>query len=187
MGRGKTHPLTIAWAGPDYFNSMRSIVYVFFILLVFGTAAYLAIPSPQFPPPPPNSLQSDEPADTESIYRRAYYTNFSRSQVMDYYQRQFNSALLQIRLNYPPEEATTFIRDQTRSSWLEELVHPGRESIFINGFYPTKPTEQININGVHYLNKITVHLFPSRAVSRLTVLGMTIIGFIWLKKEYGQV
>ncbi len=163
------------------------------MLLILVTAVYLALPSPAFPPPPPNSLQSDEPADTESVYRRAYYTDYSRSEIMAYYKKQFQSSplgrlpLLQIRLNYPPEDAFTYIRDQTQSSWLEELVHPGRESIFINGFYPTKPTEQININGVHYLNKITVHYYPSRAVSRLTVLALTVIAVIWLKKEYGQV
>jgi hypothetical protein len=166
---------------------MRPFLYFVLIILTLLVATYLALPSPGFPVPPPNSLQSVEPADTESIYRRAYYTNLSREETMSYYENQFNTVLLQFRLNYPPEDAYTYIRDQTRSSWLEELVHPGRESVFINGFYPTKPTEQININGVHYLNKITIHLYPSRVVSRITVLLLTVIGFIWLKKEYAQI
>jgi hypothetical protein len=160
----------------------------FFIVLIVGIAAfYLSKPSPQFPPPPPESLQSDEPADTESVYRRAYYTNYSRSEILTFYDNQFRGSLFQFRLNYPPEEAFALIRDQTPSSWLEEIVHPGRESLFVNGFYPTKPTQQININGTHYLNKITIQIYPSRSISRLTVLLLTIVGFTWLKKEYAKI
>lgn len=169
----------------------RLLYFVFLIGLVFVTV-YLILPSPEFPEPPEGTLQSNEPADTESIYRRSYYSNLSRSEVMEYYQQRFKVGpsgipIFQLRLNYPPESAQTLIRDQTRSSWLEELVHPGRESLYINGFYPTKPTEQINIKGVHYANKITVRLIPSHPVTRLTVLlisGWLIVG---LYKEYGKI
>jgi len=187
LAKDKINLPIIGLAGPDCFNSMRALVKIIYALSILLLAAYLALPSAEFPAPPPNSLLSQEPADTESVYRRAYYTNYSREEIMNHYKSVFNIAMLQIRLNYPPEEAYTLIRDQTRSSWLEELVHPGRESLFVNGFYPTKPTEQININGVHYINKITVHLFPSRFPSRFTVLGLLIVSFYWLKKEYAKI
>lgn len=165
---------------------MRKLILVLLSFLTVALAIYLVLPSPAFPKTPPNTLQSTEPGDMESTYRRAYYTNYSRTEIMNFYRQQFTFPL-QIRLNYPPEDAYTFIRDQTKSSWLEELVHPGRESLYVNGFYPTKPTEQINIDGVHYLNKITIHYYPSQPVSRLIVLALTVLGFIWLKKEYDQI
>jgi hypothetical protein len=161
--------------------------------LLFLTAGYLILPSPDFPSPPPGSLQSQEPADTETIYRRSYFTNLSRGEVIAYYIDKFRISpgvsfpLLQIRLNRPPEEAATLVRDQTRSSWLEELVHPGREYLYINGFYPTKPTEQININNVHYENKITLRMVPSHPITRLAVLGLSAVCVVYLFKEYAKI
>jgi hypothetical protein len=166
---------------------MRFLVNFLLISITMVIAVYFSLPTPEFPPPPPNSLQSTEPADTESVYRRSYFTNYSRTEILNYYWNNFNSSIIQYRLNYPPEESYTYIRDQTPSSWLEEIVHPGKESLFVNGFYPTKPTEQININGVHYVNKITVHYFPSKLISRFTVLFLSVICIYLLKKEYAQI
>jgi hypothetical protein len=159
---------------------------VLFGMLIF-TVYYLLIPSPSFPSPPQGALRSDEPGDMESIYRRAYFTDYSRSEILDYYRRAFYLPYFQILLNYPPEDAYSLIRDQTKSSWLQEIVHPWRESLYINGFYPTKPTEQINIDGVHYLNKITVRYVPSNPVTRLTVLGLALVAGYWLIKEYAKI
>jgi len=157
-----------------------------FISLLLLTLCYLLIPEPNFPPPPPGVLTSTEPADTESVYRKAYYTNYSRDQIINYYKQAFRLAYIpfQLRLNHPPETAQELIRDQTRSNYLEELVHPFRESLLINGFEPTKPTEQINISGVHYLNKITVRMIPSGVFSRLTAMILTCSFIICFWKEY---
>jgi hypothetical protein len=160
--------------------------YVLSLILLL-TAVYLLLPSPVFPPPPPDSLKSQEPGDMESIYRRAYFTNLSREQVLKYYSGNFPPTYIQYLLNYPPEESFTWIRDQTKSSWLQEIVHPLRESLFINGFYPTKPTEQININGVHYLNKITLHYFPSHPLTRLTVLGFIALAVYLIRRQYVKI
>lgn len=159
---------------------------ILFLIFLVSSIYYLVLSSPKFPDPPPNSIQSNEPADTETIYRRAYYTNFTRPEIMDYYDRAFRGPI-QYRLNLPPEDAYSVIRDQTRSSFLEQIVHPGRESLYINAFVPTKPTEQININGVHYLNKVTVRYLPSHPISRLTVLTLSVLLLFWLKKEYSHV
>lgn len=156
------------------------------IILILPVIYYLVLPSPGFPAFPPDVLTSAEPADTESIYRQAFFSNYSRAEIMAYFSRQTRIRWLpfgQIRLNHPPEEAYTLIRDQTPSSWLEELTLPWRETLYINGFYPTKPTEQINRNGVHYENKITLHYFPNHPLSRLTVLGLTLIVGGWLFKK----
>ena len=165
---------------------MKLVAKVIVFLLVLLTVYYLLLPSPRFPQPPPDSLRSNEPGDLETTYRRAYYTNYSRSEILKYYADQFRLPG-QIFLNYPPEDAFSLIRDQTKSSWLQELVHPWRESLYINGFYPTKPTEQIYIDGIHYLNKITLHYFPSPQVTRLTVLLLTGISIYFLLREYEKI
>jgi hypothetical protein len=166
---------------------MKLVLKLLLAIVFLGVTAYLLVPAPPFPDPPPNSLRSNEPGDMESIYRRAYYTDYSRSEILSYYSRAFKISGIQYLLNYPPEDAYTLIRDQTRSSWLQEVVHPLRESIYINGFYPTKPTEQIYIGGIHYLNKITVHYIPSNPVTRLTVWLLISICCYWLYKEYGKI
>ncbi len=158
---------------------------ILLVVLIF-IGIYLVLPSPKFPEIPPGSIQSNEPADTETIYRRAYYTNLTRPEIMSYYDQAFRGPI-QYRLNLPPEDAYSVIRDQTKSSFLEQIVHPLRESLYINAFVPTKPTEQININGVHYLNKVTVRYLPSHPVSRLTVLALSSLLFLWLIKEYSHV
>ncbi len=155
--------------------------YFFFLLLLLFTV-YLLWPSPKFPNAPRGSIQSQLPGDTESIYRKAYYSNLTRSEVEDFYYQQFGR--WGIRQILPPEEAQTLVRDQTRSSYLEEIIHPGRESIYINAFVPILPNEEININGIKYLNKITVRYIPSHPVSRLTVLLMTMGVVYFVIKEY---
>lgn len=165
---------------------MKKISLILSIIFLTSSIYYLISPSPSFPPPSPGSLQSAEPGDTETIYRRAYYTNLTRQEIMEYYDKNFPD-LIQYRLRLPPEDSQTLIRDQTKSSFLEQIVHPWKSSLYINAFVPTKPTEQININKVHYLNKVTLRLVPSHPIPRLTVLFLTAIGFYWLTREYSHV
>ncbi len=165
---------------------MRLALKIIFGLGFVICSLYLLQPDAPFPDPPPGTYISGEPADTESPYRRAYYSNYSRSEIIDFYKGTYLPATL-LRLNYPPEDGQLYIRDQARSSWLEELIHPGRDSIYINGFYPTKPTEQINISGVHYQNKIIVHQIPTSLSSRLTSLLLAAIGVYLLTREYAKI
>lgn len=157
-----------------------------FALLLF----YLILPNFSFPKPPSDSFQSSEPGDSEDlIHRRAYFTNYSREEILSYYQKQLkNSYILGIkipnfRLNYPPEEAQTIIRDQTRSTFLEEIVVPFRESFFVNGFEPTSPKDDIRYQGVHYRQKITVKYISSNVLIRLSVFSLVIILFWFIYKE----
>lgn len=163
---------------------MKQLKFYTFTLLLFYTV-YILLPSPSFPPPPPNSLQSSEPADTESIYRRSYFTNMSREELVDYYRTTFDRPFYpSIKLNHPPEFAADYIRDQARSSYLEEVVHPFRESLYINGYTPTDPRYQINRNGVHYATRATIRYVPSSAISRLTALGLLLVGSFYLLKQF---
>ena len=165
---------------------MRLLFLTFSLLFL----AYLSLPNPEFPTPPPDALQSDEPGDTETPLRRAYFTNLTREEVMSHYKNQLAKSsfsaipLPTYRLNYPPEEAQTIIRDQTRSTFLEEIVHPLRESVFINGFEPKDPKDAIEIAGRDWRQKIIVRYVPSRPWLRL-VLGLaTIFAAAVVFKEY---
>ncbi len=99
----------------------KALFIVFSLVFIF----YLLLPTPSFPEPPPDALQSDEPADLEDPLRRGYFTDLSRQEVLEHYQKEFNKSPLgnfslpTHKLNYPPEEAQTRIRDKTRSTMLE--------------------------------------------------------------------
>lgn len=159
-------------------------------LIFFG---YLVLPNPTFPTPPPDALQSNEPADTETPLRRAYFTNYDRQQVLDWYKSQFEkSSFLGIPLptyllNYPPEDAQTIIRDQTRSSYLQEVVHPFRESVFINGFGAASAKDTIFIGGVVWKEKITVRFVPSSMVLRVLIFAGTVGAVYFLFEAYRKV
>jgi len=151
---------------------------------------YLILPNPDFPKPLPNSVQSSEPGDSEDLtHRRAYFTNYSREEVLSYYQKELeNSYILGIkipnfRLNYPPEEAQTIIRDQTRSTFLEEIVVFFRESFFVNGFKPSSPKDDIWYKGVHYQQKITVKYISSSVLIRIAVFSLNFILFGLIYRE----
>jgi hypothetical protein len=163
---------------------MMKLVKIIFILFFLVLAIYVILPSPDFPKPLNNSFQSGEPADVETPLRRGYYTNATREEVMAHYKDEFGG----YGLNYPPEEAQTIIRDQTKSTFLEELVHPLRESIYINGFEPTDPQYKIVINGVHWNQKVIVRYVPSNVYVRLLVvclsgLATALLVKQWIKKE----
>lgn len=104
---------------------------------------------------------------------------------MAHYKAQFTT-LPTLSLNYPPEEAQTIIRDQTRSSYLEELVHPFRESVYVSGFIPKVRKDAIVIEGREYYQKITVRYVPSSLPVRLLyglLISVVIYSyFIWFKR-----
>lgn len=164
-----------------------------FFLVVIIFLGYLLLPNYNFPVPPPNSPQSTEPGDTETPLRRAYFTDYTREEVMDWYKTQLDkSTFLNIplptyRLNYPPEDAKTIIRDQTRTTFLEEIVHPFRESVYVNGFEPS-PTGQdrIIINGRHFRQKIIIKYVPSSPLVRILVFSGIILFSITLFNAYNK-
>lgn len=163
------------------FNFLLKTVFILPLILFF---IYLSWANPQFPMPPEDSLQSFEPADSENILRRAYFTNKTREEVLNHYEKQFEVKILglsvpQFRLNYPPEEANVIIRDQTRSTFLEEIIHPLRESLFINGFEPKNDKDKILIENRLWRQKITVRYVPSNSVYRI-IIGLLSVVLVYL-------
>lgn len=162
---------------------MRKIFFALISTFFLGLLVYVIPASPEFPSPPADALQSKEPADSETPLRRAYFTNFTREDVMAHYKKEFKWG---IRLNYPPEESRTLIRDQTRSTFLEEIVHPLRESVYINGFEPKDAKDAINIEGLPWRQKIIIRYVPSNVLVRVLVITLSFSSAVLLIKEWQE-
>lgn len=157
---------------------MNKFLTVFFLPLF----VYLALPTLMFPTPPTGSAQSTEPGDIQDDDVRAYFTNLSREEIISYYQDNYQLKALGFSLpklrisDYPPEETTDKIREQVKSNFLEELVYPMRESIYISGFEPTDQKDQIIVAGMKFRNKITVKRNSSSLVYRELIALATLTG-----------
>jgi hypothetical protein len=158
---------------------LSKLIVLVILLLTYG---YILYPRLEFPLPPEDALQSHEEADTETFYRRAYFTNYSRDEVIAHYSNQFNY-LPFLRLNYPPEDAQTLIRDQTRSTFLEELVHPFRNSIYINGFKPAEAKDEIRYMGYEFEQKIHVRYVPGSPIIGLVIVTLAALLATWTINE----
>ncbi len=157
---------------------------IFLSLVYFAGVLYLLLPSPNTPILG-SDLQSDEPGDTwQHPEQKAFFTNKNRSMVILEMQKNFsvffgNIRIPSYRLNYRPEEVGTLVRDQLRSYYLEEIVYPMRESLFVSGWEPQnspiykgylpKDRPRIIINDIEYLSKVTIRPVRSSSVARLLV------------------
>lgn len=155
-------------------------IFTYCMLIAFSIVfiIYLSLPAPGLPSIPPDSVQSPQPADTAFLLRPAYFTNLERQQVIGYYKNFFshssflNIYLFTYQLNYPPEESSFLVRSHIQSSYLEEIIHPFRESIFINGFYPTRSQDGIWHDGKYFKGKVTIKYITSPFLVRI-VLGIS--------------
>ena len=162
---------------------MKKFVTVLYIVFSAVLLFYVTLPNYDFPIPPSDSVQSKEPADTETPLRRAYFTNYDRTQVLEWYKAQFDYSkgphlkLPTYLLNYPPEEAQGIIRDQTKSTFLQEIVHPFRETIYINGYEPASDDDKnrIVIDGVRWRQKIIIKFVPTNLIIRFITAILTLV------------
>lgn len=157
---------------------MKSITLGIIMAVYLVGLAYLALPDPKIKPLP-DSLRSTEPGDTwQHPDQQAYYTDQSRSQVLDFYQTSFSLNFLGLtlpsyRLNYPPEESSIYVREHLLTYYLEEITHPLRESLFVSGWNPRlsplsnyrfdieKARWEIILDGREYQSKITLKPYYS--------------------------
>lgn len=164
---------------------MKKAIIIFSISLYFTGFYYLTRPIPALPDLD-LAVRSDEPGDTiQHSDQAAYYTNRdNRQEILDELQKKFslgNLDRLSYRLNYRPEEVGGFVRDQLRSYYLEEVIHPLRESLFINVWEPTKspfviPKDQASQRmyflKIYYPVKVTLKPVYSSLWGRLFVWTM---------------
>ncbi|KKS94372.1 MAG: hypothetical protein UW68_C0002G0005 [Candidatus Collierbacteria bacterium GW2011_GWB1_44_6] len=155
------------------------------LLLVFLIGAvYLSLPTPTLPDLR-DSARSDEEGDTwQNPDQKGFYSDLTRSEVLSDIQSKSQIKFLGLtlptyRLNYPPEDAFTLVRDQTKSNYLEEIVYPMRNSTFVNGWEPEKAPQNANLtpdeipdislHGVAYQAKITLRPVNSPVWARLII------------------
>lgn len=167
-------------------------------LLLFWFA-YLLLPESPAIPQLPGSLKSIEPGDTTQIPGvTAYYTNLSRQEVISFYQNNYShSSLLNIpfityRLNHPPEMVREILRATQQSSYIEEIVHPLRESLYVNGYEwendpflkPDKRfVNKMVIDNKEFKAKITIFQRNSNPLLRVIISFGFLVFVYWLLKE----
>lgn len=173
---------------PDYSNKLMKIVYLSFSTLLL---IYLLWPGPSkisdFEPLP-NSLKSTLSGDTTEIPNvTGYFSNNYRNFIIPFYikkyQRNSNFPFPPLRLNHPPEYSWTVIKKHTDSTYLEELVYPLRDSLYINGIEPFYEdgtpkfwgSTQFDQGGNFWYTKATLRFYPSSIPIRLIVwLGLSL-------------
>ncbi len=162
---------------------MKIKYFIVATLFILGVI-YLSLPTPALPDLR-DSGRSDEEGDTwQNPDQKGFYSNLTRGEVLSDIQSKsqikiFGFVLPSYRLNYPPEEAFTKVRDQTKSNYLEEIVYPLRNSTFVNGWEPKKAPEnanvdpeeitEISLHGVAYDAKITLRPVDSLIWARLLI------------------
>jgi len=165
---------------------MKLKITLALILYILG-AVYLTAPSPPYPDLD-GGARSDEPGDTwQHPDQKAFFTNRTRGEVIPEMQRKFTLKIFGVavpsfRLNYRPEESFELIRDQVPSYYLEEIIYPFRESLFVNGWEPTNTPGYKNaipgkiplatFKGDTYLGKITLRPVNSYVWARLFVWAL---------------
>jgi len=159
------------------------------ILIIFNllVVVYLVWPISKIPDLT-NSVKSNLPGDTVQIPNvSGYFTNMSRSEVINFYKSNYPS-LLRINLNHPPEKAKEIIVDTIQSYYFEEFVLPFKESLYVNGFewendVFTKPEKRLKnrleYEGKEYKSKITIRTFPVSIPKRLISFFITEAGIIF--------
>lgn len=181
----------------------QKLLKILVSLILFLGGVYLLLPPPGELPPLPQSARSNEPGDTVQIPGvSAYYTDLSRKEILDFYTQNFQKStfmgipLITYRLNHPPEFARQLIRSTQQSSYLEEVVHPLRDSLYVSGYEwqndPfTKPEKREKNKLVfqkrEYKAKITIIAKYSNPFIRLGVGFFIVLLGIYLIQEFQAV
>ncbi|KKS42501.1 MAG: hypothetical protein UV06_C0011G0005 [Candidatus Collierbacteria bacterium GW2011_GWA2_42_17] len=145
---------------------------------------YLTLPTPATPELS-HAERSNEPGDTwQNPEQKGFYTNSDRATVIGEMQSEYaiklnGFTIPSYRLNYRPEESFEMVRDQLDSYYLEEIVYPLRNSLFVNGWEPIhsprfadrelKEIPMISFNGIPYISKVTLKPVNSPVWARLFV------------------
>lgn len=177
-------------------------IAIFVVIFLVGTF-YLCLPTPKDFPALPGSVKSIEPGDTVQIANvSAYYTDLPRKEAVDFYFKYFSRStflripLITYKLNHPPERIREVLRDTQQSTFVEEIVHPLKDSVFVNGFEwdndPFTPPERrianiLIVDGKTYQFKITIYYQESRLWQRLIVFYLCIVFIYLLLKSFEQI
>lgn len=137
--------------------------------------------------PLPSSFKSKLEGDTVQIPNvAAYFSNNFREFAVPFYsvnyQQQTHLPFGPLRLNHPPEYSWIAIKKHTDSTYLEELVYPLRNSLFVSGFEPFYEdgtpkfwgSAKLNEGNNLWYTKTTLRYYSSGAFVRILVwFGIT--------------
>ncbi|MBI2600229.1 hypothetical protein HYW43_04910 [Candidatus Daviesbacteria bacterium] len=173
---------------------MKKIFIIFSVLLLI----YMLWPGPQSISDfkaLPNSDKSDLAGDTWQIPDVAgYFSDNYREFVIPFYKLNYLEKSFfpfsPLRINYPPEFSWNVIKKHTDSTYLEELVYPLRDSLYINGFEPFYSdgtprywgAAKFITFGHEWETKVTLRFYPSPVWVRFIVWLGIVIGTIFLFK-----
>lgn len=181
---------------------LKKILWFIYGLFSLTFLVYLLAPGPtsikDFPALP-NAVKSSLEGDTIQVPNvAAYFSDNFRDFVAPFFLKSFEAKTKfffpPLRLNHPPEDAFAFIKDQTQSTYLEELTYPLRDSLFVNGLEPVDETGQprywggdkFEIDGKRLSTKVTLRYYPSSPAYRIIVwIGInvsTILLFLTAKR-----
>ena len=131
--------------------------------------------------PLPSSAKSTLSGDTVQIPNvSAYFSNNFRDFVVPFYIKNYQQNSLPfppLRLNHPPEYSWTVIKKQTETTYLEELVYPLRDSLYVNGYEIFRPdgtpifysVPRLEEAGKAWPTKVTLRLYTSGILVRIIV------------------
>lgn len=142
--------------------------------------------------PLPDSIKSKLEGDTIQIPNvSAYFSNNFRENVLPFYRKDYwkltKLPFPPFKLNYPPEHSWITIKKHTDSTYLEELVYPLRDSLYVNGFEPFYSDGQpkywgatkFEVEGKSLFTKTTLRFYPSPIWVRLLVWAAITASF-WM-------
>lgn len=130
----------------------------------------------------PSSDKSQLEGDTIQIPNvAAYFSNNFREFVMPFYWANYQASshlpFPPLKLNHPPEYSWIVIKRHTDSTYLEELVYPLRDSLYVNGLEPFYSdgspkfwgSTKFEIGKNAWFTKVTLRFYPSNLAVRILV------------------
>lgn len=143
----------------------------------------------------PDSDKSTLEGDTIQIPNvSAYFSDKYREFVVPFYRENYrkNSYFLfpPLAINHPPEYAWIAIKKHTDATYIEELVYPLRDSLYVNGFEPFYPdgsdkfwgSAKFEENGQLWFTKTTLRFYSSNIFIRFMVWLGIVVSILFIYK-----
>jgi len=163
---------------------MKLVLKIIVLFIYILGVIYLLPATPATPDLIPSTRSTEEGDTWQHPDQKGFYTNIVRKDAIEQLQSKFVFSVFgykvpSFRLNYRPEEAFEMVRDQLQSSYLEEIVYPLRDSLFVNGWEPLNAPVYANLQRedvpklffekTPYFGKVTIRPVTSTLWARLLI------------------